>query len=159
MPGKCPNCGSERIHRSRRRGAAERLIALAGFRFRRCHECRFRYAAVGRSVLLTSDIHRVLRRLGVIVILAGALAAVLGFVLWFNAADAPYTPVETGAVSLGRGGLLQQAFEVAAELGPVDRVGQREFHEGLEIAPEVADVVPFLLRPQPDGHHAAAFVA
>jgi predicted RNA-binding Zn-ribbon protein involved in translation (DUF1610 family) len=45
----CPKCGSMRVHRSRRRGPVERLLAAFGASICRCHDCRARQAWFGIS--------------------------------------------------------------------------------------------------------------
>jgi hypothetical protein len=40
----CPLCGSDRLHRSHRRGAIERFLSVFGAQVRRCHSCRSRQA-------------------------------------------------------------------------------------------------------------------
>jgi hypothetical protein len=40
----CPHCGSDRLHRSHRRGAVERFLSAFGAQVRRCHSCRSRQA-------------------------------------------------------------------------------------------------------------------
>jgi hypothetical protein len=45
----CPKCGSVRVHRSRRRGPLERVIAGLGAEICRCHDCCLRRAWFGVS--------------------------------------------------------------------------------------------------------------
>ena len=45
----CPKCGSMRVHRSRRRGPIEGLIARLGAEICRCHDCCLRRAWFGVS--------------------------------------------------------------------------------------------------------------
>lgn len=45
----CPKCGSVRVHRSRRRGPIESLIAGLGAEICRCHDCCLRRAWFGLS--------------------------------------------------------------------------------------------------------------
>ena len=45
----CPKCGSVRVHRSRRRGPIEPLIAWMGAEICRCHDCCARKAWFGVS--------------------------------------------------------------------------------------------------------------
>jgi len=47
----CPKCGSVRVHRSRRRGPIEGLIAGLGAEICRCHDCCLRKAWFGISPL------------------------------------------------------------------------------------------------------------
>lgn len=46
---RCPKCGSVRVHRSRRRGPIEGLIAGLGAEICRCHDCCLRRAWFGVS--------------------------------------------------------------------------------------------------------------
>src|SRR5258708_35072103 len=48
----------------------------------------------------------------------------------------------------------EQALQGLAKLRAVERVGQREFHETLEIAWEVADIVALLSGVETNRHHA-----
>jgi predicted RNA-binding Zn-ribbon protein involved in translation (DUF1610 family) len=52
---RCPQCGSDRIHRSHRRGAIERTLSLLGAEIRRCHPCRGRYAWFGSRAIRLVD--------------------------------------------------------------------------------------------------------
>lgn len=88
MPRSCPKCGSERIHRSHRRGAVERCLSLCGLRARRCHECNTRSVSVGNSVILRSDVDVLLRKISIVVLAAVAVLAVVMGVLWFSRRDA-----------------------------------------------------------------------
>lgn len=45
----CPRCGSIRVHRSRRRGPLEQLLATMGGAICRCHDCCARQAWFGAS--------------------------------------------------------------------------------------------------------------
>lgn len=45
----CPKCGSVRVHRSRRRGPLERVLASLGAAICRCHDCCGRQAWFGVS--------------------------------------------------------------------------------------------------------------
>ena len=45
----CPKCGSVRVHRSRRRGPLEGVIAGLGAEICRCHDCSLRRAWFGVS--------------------------------------------------------------------------------------------------------------
>jgi hypothetical protein len=40
---QCPNCKTERAHRSHRRGIWERVSSLLGFYPYRCHQCHHRF--------------------------------------------------------------------------------------------------------------------
>jgi hypothetical protein len=45
----CPKCGSVRVHRSRRSGLGEYLLARLGAEVCRCHDCRSRQAWFGAN--------------------------------------------------------------------------------------------------------------
>jgi len=49
LPGTrhCPQCGSSRVHRSRRHSSLDRFITQLGAQIRRCHDCRTRWAWFG----------------------------------------------------------------------------------------------------------------
>ncbi len=84
----CPLCGSNRVYRSHRRGLTERVIALAGFKIRRCHACNVRFIRFGRSFVLLADVRRATSwcarwALG----LAGAVL-VLAAILWLSVRQA-----------------------------------------------------------------------
>src|SRR5690349_1896141 len=84
MAGVCPKCHSERVHRSHRRGALERLLAMAGVQTRRCHECNIRMVTLGQSILARRDVDRIVRKLSLAIVAAVALIAVVCFVLWLS---------------------------------------------------------------------------
>jgi len=87
----CHKCGSQRVHRSRRKGALERIVALAGLRFRRCHECNARFATFGNSVLVKSDVDSLLRRVGIALLMFVALVVVVAIVMWFSGKQASFS--------------------------------------------------------------------
>lgn len=84
----CPKCSSPRIHRSRRRGAAEHLLALCGLKPRRCHECNARFATLGSSILFRQDVDRVLRSVSVVLLAAVAVFVVVSIVVWLSRKEA-----------------------------------------------------------------------
>jgi hypothetical protein len=84
MPRVCPKCGSERVHRSHRRGAGERVLGLIGLKSRRCHECNTRFVAIGNSILFRSDVERLFRRVSLVVLAGVAVLLVVIVVLWFS---------------------------------------------------------------------------
>jgi uncharacterized protein with PIN domain len=51
--GSCPECGAEKLLRSRRKGVKERLMKLFGkdVRFYRCHQCHARFKKKGEAGL------------------------------------------------------------------------------------------------------------
>jgi hypothetical protein len=88
MPRVCPQCGSERIYRSHRRGVVERLLALCGLKSRRCHECNVRFVSIGKSALLRNDMEAALRRVGIVFLTAIAILVIVSLVLWFSRKEA-----------------------------------------------------------------------
>jgi hypothetical protein len=62
----------------------ERVVALAGVRFRRCHECNTRFATIGNSVLLKSDVDGLLRKAGIALLMMLALIIVVAIVMCFS---------------------------------------------------------------------------
>src|SRR5581483_401140 len=84
----CPKCGSQRVHRSQRRGAAEHLLSFSGLRSRRCHECNTRFLTLGGSTLFRSDLDRLLRKATVVALAAIALVAVVTIVVWLSRREA-----------------------------------------------------------------------
>src|SRR5204862_126181 len=84
----CPKCGSQRVRRSQRCGAAEHLVSLCGLRSRRCHECSTRFLTLGGSTLLRRDLDRLLRKASVVVLAAVALAVVVTIVVWLGRREA-----------------------------------------------------------------------
>lgn len=76
--GPCPKCGQLRVHRSHRKGFAERIIAAAASGgIRRCHACDVRFTRVGGSTVYVEDARSALRWAVVLAAGAGAVAAVL----------------------------------------------------------------------------------
>ena len=47
----CPNCRSDRLHHSHRRGSLERFLSSVGAHIRRCHVCRSRQAWWGAAAI------------------------------------------------------------------------------------------------------------
>ncbi len=91
---RCPQCGSERVHRSRRRGVTEKVIALVSLKIRRCHECNTRLASFGNSVLLLKDLNRFLRKATMLAVMGVAMVLVVAIVVWFSRKE------ESGSVGL-----------------------------------------------------------
>ena len=107
----CPNCGSQRIHRSRRRRPIERFMALLGATMRRCHDCNGRYAELGHSVVTTSDLSRVSRKLSLALAMAAAVVFVMVAILWLGRKQS--VPVsDTGCVMPSERSLPAQAYRV-----------------------------------------------
>jgi hypothetical protein len=88
----CPRCGSNRVHRSRRRDLAEKILAPAGARPRRCHGCDSRFVQIGALLIRVAEFRRAVRRatLGAGVLLAAVL--VLAAILWIDRAQSNATP-------------------------------------------------------------------
>ena len=123
MPGTCPQCGSERVHRSRRRGLTEKLIALGSLKVRRCHECNTRLASFGGSVLLLKDLDKFLARAAMFVGMGIAMVLVVAIVVWFSRKQESQTTV--GSLDLREARLPGR--EVFAHLG---RYRVLSFHLG-----------------------------
>jgi hypothetical protein len=101
MAGICPKCGSQRIHRSHRRGAAEHGLALFGLKPRRCHECKARFATLGSSILFRQDVDRFLRNVTMAALAALAILAVVSAVVWVSRKDAaPAAAIRPPKVSI-----------------------------------------------------------
>ena len=96
----CPNCGSGRLYRSRRRHPVERALGVFGTHIRRCHDCNKRYARFGHSMINMHDVQRVSRRLGLAIAMAAAIILLMGTILWFNRAQFAH-PSDSGTI---RGG-------------------------------------------------------
>jgi len=80
----CPRCQSVRVHRSHCRGLGEQMVKLGGGRVFRCHECSFRFVKLGSSILLMSDLSRLVRRVYLALLILVALAVVVTAVAWFS---------------------------------------------------------------------------
>jgi len=77
-------CGSGRMHRSRRRNAAEKAIAFLGGRMRRCHECNSRFAQFGGSLIQLKDLYRGIKGLKTVLAMTLAAILVLAAILWLS---------------------------------------------------------------------------
>jgi hypothetical protein len=80
----CATCGSTRIHRSHRRNMLEKILGVMGASMSRCHQCNARFVQFGGSLLRTRDLHRVFDKTIVTMMMALAMAVVLGVILWFS---------------------------------------------------------------------------
>ena len=90
----CLQCGSARLHRSRRRSAIEYAIALAGWRVRRCHDCNTRFLQFGRSLVRANRLKWVGKNLFFAALAAAAVGLVVAAILWFGHSQSPASPVE-----------------------------------------------------------------
>ena len=84
----CPNCGSGRIHHSRRRTLTEKLIAPAGGKVRRCHACNWRFVQLGGSLIRTADFRAALRGVTFATGLVLAAALLLAAIIWIGRTEA-----------------------------------------------------------------------
>jgi hypothetical protein len=86
VPSKhpCPNCGSIRVHRSRRRGLAERILCLAGARVKSCHQCGLRFLRYRSITLPVADTVRILRRLSYLAVAVIGVLLVLVAIAWYG---------------------------------------------------------------------------
>lgn len=89
----CLECGSARVHRSRRRSSIEYAIALAGCRVRRCHDCNTRFLQFGRSLVKANSLKGLRKRLLYTALAAAAVGLVVAAILWFGHSQLP-APVE-----------------------------------------------------------------
>jgi hypothetical protein len=80
----CPNCGSARLYRSRRRHPFERTLAALGATMRRCHDCNRRYASFGQSMMGVRDLWGVSRKVGLALTMAIAVVFIMAAILWFS---------------------------------------------------------------------------
>ena len=87
----CPKCGSIRVHRSRRRGPLERVLAALGASICRCHDCCGRQAWFGLSpVPIGNRDPNTNPVLSLAVLLTGAAASV-GFLWWIFTRLLPFS--------------------------------------------------------------------
>lgn len=84
----CPRCGSDRVYRSRRRDSLERALKIFGLKIRRCHACNLRFTRFGGSVIVISDLRRILRRICQIALAVAGAALVLVAMLWLTTRQA-----------------------------------------------------------------------
>ena len=91
---QCLQCGSERVHRSRRRSFAEHAIALAGWRVLRCHGCNTRFLQFGRSLVKANRLKQANERLLFAALAAAAVGLVVAAILWFGHSQPAASPIE-----------------------------------------------------------------
>jgi hypothetical protein len=80
----CPKCGSVRVHRSRRRGPVESLIAGMGGEICRCHDCCSRKAWFGDSPIPLGNRDPEAPLWGGVVMI-GSGGALVALILWMVA--------------------------------------------------------------------------
>jgi hypothetical protein len=78
----CPTCGSNRVHRSRRRSIYDHFLARLGAHLRRCHDCRTRRAWFGILPLPLWDANSVGAKLTGLSLIGSGLLACLLLVWW-----------------------------------------------------------------------------
>jgi hypothetical protein len=88
----CPNCGALSVHRSRRKGITEHLLAVVGARLQRCHACNARFARLFNSAIYIEDARRALLRVGFLVLLLAGAAVVGLAMLWLMTRQAAPGP-------------------------------------------------------------------
>jgi hypothetical protein len=88
----CLQCRSVRVHRSRRRHPAERVLTFLGGSLRRCHDCNSRYVRFGGSLVRLTDLRRISERILLALTMAVAAALILVAIVWFNRSQA--TPAD-----------------------------------------------------------------
>ena len=91
----CPKCGSIRVHRTHRRGLAERLLCLAGARVKTCHQCGLRFLRYHGLSLPMADTLRFFRRLSFLMVAIIGVVLVLVAIAWYGKRSAE----EVGQVS------------------------------------------------------------
>ena len=90
----CMKCGSVRLRRSRRRSWIEFAVAFVGWRAGRCADCNTRYLRCGAAIVQTNELRRLGQRLLLGAIAIGAMAAVLGAILYFARTQASDAAIE-----------------------------------------------------------------
>jgi hypothetical protein len=88
----CPKCGSDRVHRSRRRDFMEKILAPVGGKTRRCHACDSRFMQLGGSLVRIVDLRAALRRVALAAGVLLAAALVLVVILWIDRAQSSPAP-------------------------------------------------------------------
>jgi hypothetical protein len=92
----CLNCGSTRVHRSRRRSPIEYAIALVGWRVKRCHDCKTRFLQCGRSLVKATSLKDLGKGLLFAVLAVAAVGVVIAVILWFAHGQAAPAPTVEG---------------------------------------------------------------
>jgi hypothetical protein len=80
----CPGCGSEKLHRSRRRSRVEFALGLLGARMRRCHHCNLRLVDCGFGLVRVEALSRSTHTVYLAVAAVIAIVLVLGVIVWFG---------------------------------------------------------------------------
>jgi len=91
----CPACGSDRVHRGRRRSWLDRAISLVGARTCRCHGCNVRFAHWSGRLVPIGDVQHAARRLAIVLIMMTAAGVIIVGVLWFNHLLTTLNPAES----------------------------------------------------------------
>ncbi len=107
----CPNCGSGRLHRSRRRHPVEHIFSVLGATMRRCHDCNRRYALFGHSMIGVRDLRMVSRKIGLTFTMAAAAAFIMVAILWYSRAQSVPTS-DSGCFTPIRGWVQALLFRV-----------------------------------------------
>ena len=94
----CPKCGSIRVHRTHRRGLAERALCLAGARVKTCHQCGLRFLRYRGLTLPVADTVRFFRRLSFLMVAIIGVVLVLVAIAWYGRRSAE-GPGEVGQAS------------------------------------------------------------
>src|SRR5580658_5524290 len=90
----CLQCGSTRVHRSRRRSPIEFAIALVGWRVKRCHDCKTRFLQCGRSLVKATYLKDLGKGLLFAALAVAAVGGVIAVILWFAHGKEPAATVE-----------------------------------------------------------------
>jgi hypothetical protein len=80
----CVDCGSDRIHRSRRRNWLDRAVLLCNGRTCRCHACNARYARFGHVLVRIGAVRRAAGRMALAFMMMTAAAIVLAGIIWLS---------------------------------------------------------------------------
>jgi hypothetical protein len=92
----CLQCGSTRVHRSRRRSPIEYAVALVGWRVKRCHDCKTRFLQCRRSLVKATCLKDLGKGLLFAVLAVAAVGVVIAVILWFAHGQAAPAPTVEG---------------------------------------------------------------
>ena len=90
----CLQCGSVRVRRSRRHSPLEFAIAVAGWRVRRCHDCKTRFFQFGASLVRADGIKKLGNALLFAALAVAAVGIVIGAILWFGHSQPPAATID-----------------------------------------------------------------
>ena len=93
----CLNCGSSRVHRSRRHNVVERAALMFGGRPCRCHGCNARFTRFGHTLVRIASVQRAAKGLAITFLMITAAAVVLAAIIWLSHGGATAAPAESCA--------------------------------------------------------------